>query len=142
MLKYVYDNFLDEFNWFLRADDDVYVRTPELIELINKLDPNEPLYIGQPGLGKPEDKQRLKLLPHECFCMGGPGVLFSNGLLKQLGPHLEDCLQNVVVSYNEDVEVGRCISRRLGVQCSWSYQVRNGCRSASLCFANALYGLH
>ena len=28
------------------------------------------------------------------------------------------------MSYNEDVEVGRCISRILGVQCTWSYQVR------------------
>ena len=126
MLKYMYDNYLDDYNWFLRADDDVYVRTKELVDFLSQLDPSEPLYMGQPGLGKPEDRERLKLLPHEHFCMGGPGILYSNGLLRRLGPHLEECLQNVVVSYNEDVEVGRCVSRRAGVQCTWSYQVRSG----------------
>ena len=123
MLKYFYDNFLDKYNWFLRADDDVYVRVDRLTALLSKLDPLEPLYLGQPGMGKPEDRERLELLPHECYCMGGPGVVFSRGLLQLLGPHLEECLRNVVVSYNEDVEVGRCISRRVGIQCSWSYQV-------------------
>ena len=126
MLKYMYDNYLDDYNWFLRADDDVYVRTKELVDFLSQLDPSEPLYMGQPGLGKPEDRERLKLFPHECYCMGGPGILYSNGLLRRLGPHLEECLQNVVVSYNEDVEVGRCVSRRVGVQCTWSYQVSSG----------------
>ena len=122
----MYDNHLDDYNWFLRADDDVYVRTKELVDFLSQLDPSEPLYMGQPGLGKPEDRERLKLFPHECYCMGGPGILYSNGLLRRLGPHLEECLQNVVVSYNEDVEVGRCVSRRVGVQCTWSYQVSSG----------------
>lgn len=135
MLKYVYDNYLDDYNWFLRADDDVYVRTKELVDFLSQLDPAEPLYMGQPGLGKPEDRERLKLFPHECYCMGGPGILYSNGLLRRLGPHLEECLQNVVVSYNEDVEVGRCVSRRVGVQCTWSYQVSMQCMHGGGCLS-------
>lgn len=55
--------------------------------------------------------------------MGGPGVIMSRSLLVKLGPHLDECLNNVVVSWNEDLEVGRCIMRRLGVQCTWNYQV-------------------
>ena len=123
MLKYMHDHYIDEFNWFFRADDDVYIRIPELLDLLSTLDPTEPLYIGSPGLGKPEDLERIKLYPHERYCMGGPGVVFSRELLIQLVPHLDDCLQNVVVSWNEDLEVGRCISRRLGVQCTWAYEV-------------------
>ena len=124
MLKYMHDHYIDQFNWFMRADDDLYVRVEHLIHFLGKLDPSKMLYIGQPGGGKPKDLERIKLLPHEHYCMGGPGVIFSRALLIKLAPHLEDCLQHEVVSWNEDLEVGRCISRRLGVQCTWNYEVQ------------------
>ena len=124
MLRYMHDKYIDKFNWFLRADDDSYIRVPELLEFLSKLDPTVPLYIGSPGLGRAEDLERIKLFPHERYCMGGPGVIFSRALLIQLAPHLNDCLENVVVSYNEDLEVGRCVSRKLGIQCTWAYEVR------------------
>ena len=124
MLKYMHDNYINEYNWFLRADDDVYVRVPQLIQFLNTLDSNKMVYMGQPGMGKPQDLERIQLRADEHYCMGGTGVIYSNTLLKRLAPHLDDCLANVVVSYNEDLEVGRCISRRLNVQCTWSYEVR------------------
>ena len=123
MLRYMHDKYIDKYNWFLRADDDVYIRVPQLLEFLSTLDPTLPWYIGSPGLGRPEDLERIKLFPNERYCMGGPGVIFSRALLIQLVPHLDDCLENVVVSYNEDLEVGRCISRRLGIQCTWAYEV-------------------
>ena len=124
MLKYMYDNFINEFNWFMRADDDVYVRVDPLVSFLNTLDSSTDLYIGQPGIGKPGDWERIQLYPSEHYCMGGTGVILSRSLLIKLGPHLEECLVNVVVSWNEDLEVGRCIMRRLGVQCTWNYEVR------------------
>lgn len=123
MLKYMYDHFINEFNWFMRADDDLYVRVGPLLQFLNKLDPSTDLYIGQPGIGKVDDWDRIQLYPNEHYCMGGPGVILSRSLLIKLAPHLEECLNNVVVSWNEDLEVGRCIMRRLGVQCTWSYEV-------------------
>lgn len=123
MLKYMYDHFINEFNWFMRADDDVYVRVGPLLQFLNKLDPSTDLYIGQPGIGKIDDWERIQLYPNEHYCMGGPGVILSRSLLIKLAPHLEECLDNVVVSWNEDLEVGRCIMRRLGVQCTWNYEV-------------------
>lgn len=133
MLKYMHDHYINEYNWFMRADDDVYVRVEHLIHFLSKLDPNKELYIGQPGGGRDVDLKRIKLNPHEHYCMGGPGVIFSRALLIKLAPHLEDCLQNEVVSWNEDLEVGRCISKRLGVQCTSNYEVRCfGCYSELL----------
>lgn len=123
MLKYMYDHFINNYNWFMRADDDLYVRVDRLIEFLNSLDPSTDLYIGQPGIGKADDWDRSQLYPDEHYCMGGPGVIMSRSLLVKLGPHLDECLNNVVVSWNEDLEVGRCIMRRLGVQCTWNYQV-------------------
>ncbi|XP_019850623.1 PREDICTED: chondroitin sulfate synthase 1-like [Amphimedon queenslandica] len=120
MYKYMYDNYIDRYHWFLRADDDLYVRIHELKDFLSKLDSSQPLYIGSPGKGRKEDLKRLKLRPSDVFCMGGPGMVLSRALLRKLGPHLQECLTNVVVSYNEDVEVGRCINRRLGIYCTKS----------------------
>jgi hypothetical protein len=125
MLAYMHDHYINQYNWFLRADDDAYIRVPELIDLLSRLDPSEPLYIGSPGFGRDNDLERIKLFPHERYCMGGPGVIFSRALLIQLVPHLDECLRSVVVSWNEDLEVGRCISRKLDIQCTWSFEARN-----------------
>lgn len=124
MLQYLQANYMHKYKWLLRADDDLYVRVEELLGFLNTLDYRKKLYMGQPGLGKPEDLERLKLHSHEHFCMGGPGIFFSSSLLSSLVEHLDYCLQNVV-SYNEDVEIGRCISRQLHIQCTWAYDVRN-----------------
>lgn len=123
MLQHAHVNYMDHYKWLMRADDDVYVRVKQLVNFLNTVDYQKLIYMGQPGIGKPEDLKRLRLHPHEHFCMGGPGVLFSGKLLTKLVHHLDYCLMHVV-SYNEDVEVGRCISRQLGIQCTWAYDVR------------------
>ena len=132
MLKHMHDHYIDEFDWFMRADDDVYARGKMLMDLVGKLNPAEKIYLGRSGSGKPADIKRLKLLPHERYCMGGPGVIFSNAALRALVPHLEDCLEAIEYYnkftespwYNEDVELGRCVSRKIGIQCSGSQEVR------------------
>ena len=123
MLKYMHDNFIDQFDWFMRADDDVYVRGQKLVSFLDGIDSSQPIYMGQPGFGRIEDRKRLQLHDGEVYCMGGTGVLFSRALLKRLAPWIEDCLAHTIVSWNEDVEVGRCVSRRAGQQCTWSYDL-------------------
>lgn len=126
MLKYMATNYIDQYHWFVRADDDVYIRDSQLQELLSKLDPSKKLYIGHPGYGKPSNQGQLKLEPNEVYCLGGPGVLFSRELLKALNPNLDFCLDAVdhydfkssYLWYNEDVELSLCISRTLNIQCS------------------------
>ena len=129
MLEYMYKRYIDHFDFFMRVDDDMYIKKQDLYNLLLATNPAQKIYMGSPGFGKPEDRKRLKLEDHEHYCMGGPGVIFSRALLRKLGPLVDDCLENVVVSYNEDVEVGRCISRKLNTQCTWAYQV---CLSVSI----------
>lgn len=122
MLKYMHDNLLDEYNWFLRSDDDLFMRPEELMEFLQTLDPQKPIYMGQPGIGFKRDRERLKLADGEVYCMGGTGVFYSRSALKRVRPYLDECLEEVM-SYHEDVEVGRCLSRKAGLQCTWNYQV-------------------
>lgn len=92
VMKYMYDNYINDFNWFVRADDDMYVRTKKLQKLLQSMHPYEKVYLGRAGMGRQHDLNRLNLLPHERYCMGGPGVVFSNAALRGVGPHLNSCL--------------------------------------------------
>jgi len=51
MLKYMYENYGNQFEWFMRADDDVFIRT-ELLELfLRNVNSSQPAFIGQAGKG-------------------------------------------------------------------------------------------
>jgi hypothetical protein len=38
MMKYIYDHYLNKFEWFMRVDDDVYIRTDNLERLLRSID--------------------------------------------------------------------------------------------------------
>ena len=130
VIKYISDNYLNDFQWFLLVSDNVYVRTSRLGSLLRQLDPSEEIYLGRAARGKEDDAQKLSLLPHERYCLGSSGVVLSYGLLQAVSPKLEFCVNAVQsekggqgTSSHADVELGRCISRHVGVQCSRAAQV-------------------
>ncbi|KFO32021.1 Chondroitin sulfate synthase 3 [Fukomys damarensis] len=128
MIKYMHDHYLDKYEWFMRADDDVYIKGDKLEEFLRSLNSSEPLYLGQTGLGNIEELGKLGLEPGENFCMGGPGMIFSREVLRRMVPHIGECLREMYTAH-EDVEVGRCVRRFGGTQCVWSYEVLLVCIS-------------
>merc|ERR1711902_477257 len=44
--KYVYENHFDDFDWFLKADDDTFVIVENLKEMLADYDTNEPIHFG------------------------------------------------------------------------------------------------
>ncbi|XP_050959121.1 chondroitin sulfate synthase 3 isoform X2 [Labeo rohita] len=122
MLKYMHDHYLDKYEWFMRADDDVYIRGEKLELFLRSLNSSKPLYLGQTGLGTTEELGKLALEPGENFCMGGPGMIFSREVLRRMVPHIGSCLREMYTTH-EDVEIGRCVRRFGGTQCVWSYEV-------------------
>ncbi|XP_064164106.1 chondroitin sulfate synthase 3 [Anguilla rostrata] len=123
MLKYMHDHYLDKYEWFMRADDDVYIRGEKLESFLRSLNSSKPLYLGQTGLGTSEELGKLALEPGENFCMGGPGMIFSREVLRRMVPHIGACLREMYTTH-EDVEVGRCVRRFGGTQCVWSYEMQ------------------
>ncbi|KAK7126250.1 hypothetical protein R3I93_021586 [Phoxinus phoxinus] len=123
MLKYMHDHYLDKYEWFMRADDDVYIRGEKLERFLRSLNSSKPLYLGQTGLGTTEELGKLALEPGENFCMGGPGMIFSRELLRRMAPHIGACLREMYTTH-EDVEIGRCVRRFGGTQCVWSYEMQ------------------
>ena len=123
MVKYVYEHHVDEFHWFVRADDDVYIRTDRLSEILHDFNSSEDLMFGQAGLGKAHEKGKLGLGDDENFCVGGVGVVMSQNVVKKVAPYLLTCL-NQTASLHEDSELGRCIRRHVGVMCPWAQEVK------------------
>lgn len=93
MLKYMHDHYIDEYDFFMRSDDDIYIKTDLLHDLLLRVNPAQDIYMGCPGFGRPDDRTRIKLNEEEHYCMGGPGVIFSRSALRKLGPHLDACLE-------------------------------------------------
>lgn len=125
MLKYMHDHFLNKFKFFMRADDDVYVRGEVLSHLLHSINTtNRALFIGQAGLGNKDEFGQLSLKESENFCMGGTSMILSRETLIRTIPHIDYCLNNLYTTH-EDVEVGRCISRFANVSCTWAYEVRS-----------------
>ncbi|XP_049298881.1 chondroitin sulfate synthase 1 isoform X1 [Anopheles funestus] len=124
MLHYMYEHYIDRFEWFARADDDVYIRTDRLEKFLRSIDSSKPQFIGQAGRGNSEDFGLLSLEFDENFCMGGPGVIMSRETLRRVAPHIPTCLKNLY-STHEDVEVGRCVQKFAGIPCTWNYEMQS-----------------
>lgn len=122
MLEYMWNVYGERFEWFLRADDDVYVRTDRLETLLRSVDSRRAMYIGQAGRGNSEEFGLLSLEYDENFCMGGPGVVLSRETLRRIVPHIKYCLRHLYTTH-EDVELGRCVKKYAGIPCTWSYEV-------------------
>jgi len=122
MLQHMWDHYGGAYEWFMRADDDVYVRPDKLAALLRSVDSRKPVFIGQAGRGNQEEFGLLSLEYDENFCMGGPGVIMSRETLARVVPHIKHCLKNLFTTH-EDVELGRCVQKYAGVSCTWSYEV-------------------
>uniref|UniRef100_A0A915DFX1 Hexosyltransferase n=1 Tax=Ditylenchus dipsaci TaxID=166011 RepID=A0A915DFX1_9BILA len=123
MMRWMYDNQLNNFDWFMRADDDLYVRSDKLEKFLRSLDANKAHMIGQAGLGNNAEYGQLALGAKDNYCMGGPGVIFSREALRAVGPHLEKCLGELMTTH-EDVELGRCVRKYVGIACTWNYEMQ------------------
>ena len=90
MLRHLAEHHIEDYDWFMRLDDDAYISWPILEKLLRRLDPSEMLYIGSPGFGK-DDEDYVE--EEMTYCMGGPGIVMSRELLRALSPHLPGCLK-------------------------------------------------
>lgn len=55
LLRHMHDYHINDYDWFIRADDDSYTDFPRLEKLLNKLNSSLPIFLGSPGFGVDED---------------------------------------------------------------------------------------
>ncbi|GAV08332.1 hypothetical protein RvY_18042-2 [Ramazzottius varieornatus] len=70
--RYAY-KFIDEYDWFLKADDDTYVIMENLKLLVADYSPNQPLYFGH----------HFRRVTPEGYMSGGAGYVLSQAALRK-----------------------------------------------------------
>jgi len=123
MLAWMWDHYGNKSVWFMRADDDVYIKIENLLEFLRPINSSLPQYLGQAGRGRGLEKGQLDLAWDENFCMGGPSMVFSWVTLSLMRPNIEACYDSMITSH-EDVEVGRCVTKSTGRVCTWAYDMQ------------------
>lgn len=101
--KYLHKNYLNEYDWFLKADDDTYVIMENLRFLLMPHKPDEPIFFGC----------KFKPFTKQGYMSGGAGYVLSRAALdafvtKAL-PDKTKCSPSE--SGAEDAEMGKCLEK-------------------------------
>ena len=106
--KEVYNSYYQDYDWFVKADDDTYIIMENLRYFLKDFDTNKPIFFGR----------KLKLFGRkQVFFSGGAGYVLSKEALKRF---VETGLKNPKLCRRdaggaEDVEMGKCLEH-LGVE--------------------------
>ncbi|XP_067832834.1 glycoprotein-N-acetylgalactosamine 3-beta-galactosyltransferase 1-like isoform X2 [Heptranchias perlo] len=102
--QYVHEHYLDEADWFMKADDDTYVIVDNLRWLLSKHLPSKPIYFGK----------RFKPYVKQGYMSGGAGYVLSKEALKRF---IEGFKANICshTSSVEDLALGQCMAK-VGVE--------------------------
>lgn len=123
MIKYMCDHLFDKYEWFMRVDDDAFLKGDKLEKFLRSINGSRPQFIGQAGVGTKEEIGTLSLGQTDNYCMGGPGIAFSKETLRRMCPHIKHCAGNMYTTH-EDVEIGRCVRQHAGIPCTWAFEMQ------------------
>ncbi|XP_030372216.1 glycoprotein-N-acetylgalactosamine 3-beta-galactosyltransferase 1 [Scaptodrosophila lebanonensis] len=99
-LEYIYERYLDDYDWFLKADDDTYVIMENLRMFLYPYDAEAAVYFG------------CKFHPYvtQGYMSGGAGYVLSRDALRRYNLFARNntkfCRAN---GKSEDKEIGRCL---------------------------------
>ena len=112
MWNFVLENFADDFDWFLKTDDDTFVLVENFKLAVRSLDPNESHYIGHTSHHGPS------------LFNNGAGYALSRGALHTFAPALRTLVVNQTsvssacttrAGWDEDSKMGRCM-KAIGIK--------------------------
>ncbi|PAV57253.1 hypothetical protein WR25_04687 isoform B [Diploscapter pachys] len=99
--KYAHDNYVNDYDWFIKADDDTYVVVENLRFMLLAHSPDEPIYFGC----------KFKPFAKQGYMSGGAGYVLSRSALKKFVtealPNKDKCKEDHTGA--EDAEIGKCL---------------------------------
>lgn len=99
---HMYDQYKDDVDWFLKADDDTYVIMENLRFMLRDYNASDPLFFGS----------KYKAIVETGYMSGGAGYVLSKEAVRRFvtqGIEKEIC--RIGDKGAEDVELGRCMAK-------------------------------
>ncbi|XP_055911930.1 chondroitin sulfate glucuronyltransferase [Eupeodes corollae] len=144
VIKYLADNYLDDYDYFLIIPDNVYVDARKLTKMLYHLSITFDIYMGtrtdsgtndngDAGVrakggeadddgANMSDENDLKMQSDRNYCDLNAGILLSSSVIRKMRNNLDWCVRNGMTGVHS-VNIGRCVkySSRLS-GCQESYQ--------------------
>uniref|UniRef100_A0A0D6R035 Uncharacterized protein n=1 Tax=Araucaria cunninghamii TaxID=56994 RepID=A0A0D6R035_ARACU len=96
---------LPDVKWFVLGDDDTIFNSHNLVAVLNKYDPSEMYYIGNPS----ESHSANTYFSHS-MAFGGGGIAISYPLAEALAEMMDECLERYPQLFGSDDRLHACIS--------------------------------
>lgn len=127
ILKYIADNYLDDYDFFYLTMDTTYVNARRLVDKLNHISIGFDVYIGQnpdaTQFSVEDERHRAADTANE-YCDLSAGIIFSSSLIRKIRANLDWCVRNAA-SNSDSLNIGRCVKYASKIaNCQQSFQVR------------------
>lgn len=131
VLKYIADNYLDDFDYFLLVPDTTYLDSRALRQKVAKISISFDIYLGTPS-GATQSAESGES-PRAGYCDLDSGIVFSSSVIRKIRANLDWCVREAKSSSHSE-NIGRCVKYATKIdacQTSWqgvavsSYQLQD-----------------
>lgn len=121
VLKYIADNYVDDFDYFFFVPDRAYLNARVLVEKLNKISISSDIYMGQVESGESSSYENGG--ENSRYCDINAGIVLSNSVVKKIRANLDWCVRNAAQSNRHSINLGKCIKYASEIQeCQPSWQ--------------------
>lgn len=126
ILKYIADNYLDDYDFFLLATDTTYVNARRLLNQLTHISISFDVYIGHKREANDivDSDERGRMMDTERdYCDLNAGIIMSSSLIRKIRSNLDWCVRNAATN-SDSLNIGRCVKYSSKINnCQQSFQV-------------------
>lgn len=125
ILKYIADNYLNDFDYFLLITDQNYVDSRQLMEKLYKISISFDVYMGRPIESNELHSDDQISLSDRDYCDLNSGIILSSSVIRKIRTNLDWCVRNAVTSFHS-LNIGKCVKYSSKITgCQQSFQVNS-----------------